>query len=67
MRRKSESHDPTLVTLFVTCVACSSGGGLILFFLNQVLKIDHSTRFGIKRRPVHNHALVSTADLPGST
>ena len=59
---------PGYANLCDECGVCASGGSLILFFLNEVLKNDHSTRFGIRtRRPVHNHALVRIADIPGST
>ena len=45
-----------------------SGGGFNFFFFNEVLNSDHSTPLGIRsRRPVHNHALVSTADFGSST
>ena len=50
------------------CDVCVYGGGLILFFRNEVLNNDHSIPLGIRtRRPVHNHAIVSTADLESST
>ena len=45
-----------------------SGGGLILFFLEYSYQRNQPMPFGIStRRPVHNHTLVNTADLPGST
>ena len=50
------------------CDVCVCGGGLNLFFSNEVLNSDHSTPLGMRtRRPVHNHALASTADLGSST
>ena len=58
-------RNPTLVTVFVTCVCVLCGGDLIILFsFDKVFNTNHSTPLGIRtRRTVHKHALFKTADI----